>query len=142
MPSITSANAIIILTVPGVIPGIQLEGFAADDIYDIEQLEIAETVMGVDGILSVGFVFTEVKQTFSFQPDSTSIQSFEDWYTAELALVDKIPGSVQVTLPSVGIVYDQSPVVMKTYSPAPSAGKVLKPRKFGLIMGRCIPSAA
>ena len=138
--SITSANAIIVLTVPGVVPGIQLEGFSADDIYDMEAIEVAETSMGVDGVLSAGFVFAAVKQSFSFQADSPSIQLFEDWYTAELALVDKIPAVVLVTLPSLGIVYTQQPGWFKSYPPAPSAGKTLKPRKFGLEFGRCIPS--
>ncbi|MGA1801484.1 phage tail fiber protein [Rhizobium sp. HT1-10] len=65
MASITSANAIITLTIPGLFnTPVQLQGFSADNIYESEVQEIAETSMGVDGKLSAGYVFNPINQTF------------------------------------------------------------------------------
>ena len=55
MPSITSANAILTLAIPLLFPTpVQLQGFAADDVYDIPRIKSVETLMGVDGVLSGG----------------------------------------------------------------------------------------
>ena len=56
MADITSNNAIIALTCPGIYPvPVFLEGFAADDIYDADSIVVGETSMGADGQLSAGF---------------------------------------------------------------------------------------
>lgn len=140
MGTITSANAVVILTVPGVIPGVQLQGFAADDIYDLEQMEAVETSMGVDGILSGGFVYSAVKQTFSFQADSVSPLLFDAWYAAQRAAVEAIPCTMVVELPSIGVGYIQTTGWLKTKSPGPSAGKTLKPRKFTIEFESATPA--
>jgi hypothetical protein len=64
--SITAANAIFQLYIPAVFSAPQqLQGFAADDIFDTENQELVQTQMGVDGLLSGGFVFIETKQTIT-----------------------------------------------------------------------------
>ena len=56
MGTITSANAQVMLNVPGVFPTpVQLAGFAADDAFTQDAYDVAETRMGVDGVLSAGF---------------------------------------------------------------------------------------
>src|SRR5665213_2902864 len=83
--TITSANAVLMLSIAGLfdVP-VQLQGFAADDIYDSEEVETAETVMGVDGHLSAGFVPVPVNQNITLMPDSPSILFFENWIAAQL----------------------------------------------------------
>ncbi len=136
--SITSANAIVILTVPGVIPGVQLQQFSADDIYDLENFKMTENVMGADGVLSSGLIYEMVKQTFSLQPNSPSFILFEQWYQAQLRLNDVIAGSITTTLPAVGWTYIQAKGFLESGSPGPSAGKILKPRKFTTVWERVI----
>ncbi|WP_330547012.1 phage tail fiber protein [Salmonella enterica] len=71
--TITAADAIITLTVNNLYPsGIQLQGFAADNVYGTDPLVLAETVRGIDGKLSAGFVYSNIIQTFHIMPDSPS----------------------------------------------------------------------
>ena len=85
MSTLTAANAVITLTVPFLFPTpVQLQGFSADNIYDMDNVDQIETAMGVDGILSGGFVFNPVNQTFVLQADSPSIAFFETWAATQV----------------------------------------------------------
>lgn len=56
MKTITSANAILILTVEELYPsGVQIEKFASDDAFSSDNVTIAEVRMGVDGQLAAGY---------------------------------------------------------------------------------------
>ena len=62
--TLTMANAVITLVVPAIELGpFQLQRFAADDVFNTGELDVAETSMGVDGNLSAGFVFRGVEVT-------------------------------------------------------------------------------
>src|ERR1700692_2768327 len=103
MSNITAANAVYILSIPNVLLApTQLQGFAADDIFDTEPLEAAETLMGVDGILSAGFVFVRVPQSITLQADSASNVVFDAWWTQEQANKTKYAASGQIRLPAIG----------------------------------------
>jgi hypothetical protein len=131
--TITSANTIFAIAVAGVIPApVQLQGFTADDVFDIDQLEVGVTTMGVDGILSAGFVFNPVKQTVTLQADSDSNVLFETWYAAEKAQQDKFFANGTVVFKSVGRSYVLTKGALVTYSPAANPGKTLKPRSFAI----------
>lgn len=81
MAHITSANAVITISVSGVFSTpFQLQGFSADNIYDAPETELVQTSMGVDGRLSGGIVFNPFEQTFMIQADSVdTIRFFETW---------------------------------------------------------------
>ena len=134
MASITSANAIYTLMITKLIPApIQLQGFAADDIFDTEALEIGEVLMGVDGFLSAGFVRHPIKQSIMLQADSQSNKLFQIWYDGEKALGDKYFAQATVVLPALKTIYTLSNGVMTTYQPIPDAKKVLQPRKYSIV---------
>jgi hypothetical protein len=66
--SITSSNAILFLGVTNLYATPQqIQGFAADDVYDTEALEVSEASMGVDGILTAGYVNRPVVQSYTLQ---------------------------------------------------------------------------
>ena len=131
--SLTSANATILFSVGTLFPApIPLSGFAADDIFDVAEVKRAETLMGVDGILSGGFVWEEVKQTFSFQADSPSCLIFDQWQEAEQALEDVYPASATIILPGLATAWACINGFLMTASPMPSAKKLLQPRKFAI----------
>jgi hypothetical protein len=143
MGSITSANATFLLAVAGVFPvPQQLQGFSADDIFGTDPLEVAETSMGVDGVLSAGFVFVPVKQSITLQADSDSNNIFDDWYLAEQVAKDKFRCSGIVLLPSIGKKWTLNNGAMTTWPPMPDAGKVLRPRKFGVTWESVSPAVA
>lgn len=129
--TITAANAVILIQIPGLYPvPQQLQGFAADDVFDTESLQPTETMMGVDGHLSVGFVFNEVKQNFALQADSDSIALFENWFGAMQTAREAYVATGQVQLRAVERKYAMARGALTGYSPTPGAKKVLQPRRF------------
>lgn len=134
MASITSVNAVYALMITKLIPApIQLQGFAADDIFDTEALEVGEVLMGVDGFLSAGYVKHPIKQSITLQADSPSMKIFEAWYAGEKALGDKYFAQATVVLPAIKTIYTLTNGVLVMYAPIPDAKKVLQPRKFSLV---------
>lgn len=139
MATITAANAIIMLAINGLFPVAQrLQGFAADDVFDIDALEPAETMMGVDGILSAGFTFVPVKQNFALQADSLSNTLFETWFLQQQAAAEVFFATGVVSLPSVRRSYAMSNGVLTGYKPAADAKKVLQPRHFSITWERIV----
>jgi hypothetical protein len=130
MASITSVNAVFALSVPNVFSATQLQGFAADDIFGTDPVELNEVVMGVDGILSAGYVKMPIRQGISLQADSTSIQYFEQWRAAMQAANDVYFANATITLVSIGRKYTCTQGALGTYPVLSDAGRTLKPRRF------------
>ena len=129
--TLTMANAVITLVVPAIELGpFQLQRFAADDVFNTGELDVAETSMGVDGNLSAGFVFREVAQDYTLQGNSDSIANFDQWYQAEQTAKDKYQASGTIILKAIGMKYNMVIGFLKGYTPVPSGGKIIKPRKF------------
>lgn len=140
MSSITSANATIILVINTVFPvGQQLQGFAADDVFDTEALDNAEVIMGVDGVLSGGFVNVPTKQNFALQADSPSNLVFDAWYAAQKASGEVYKAQGVIHLPGVSRSYVMTNGFLTSYKPTPDGKKVLQPRKFGITWESIIP---
>lgn len=131
--NITAANAVFQLFIPDVFPSPQqLQGFSADDIFDTESQEAVQTQMGVDGLLSAGFVFVETKQSITLQADSPSGSIFDQWRAAEKAALTAFAASATISLPSLGRKWTMTRGFLTAYKPIPGAGKILKPRTFGI----------
>ena len=129
--TLTAANSVILLAIPSLFPvAQQLQGFSAEDIFDTDQLDTAETMMGVDGKLSAGWIPKEIKQTFTLQADSDSIAFFETWYAAQQRVRELYAASGTVTLPAVGRKFVMTKGFLTGHSALPKAAKVLQPRKF------------
>lgn len=133
MANITSANAVIMLAINGLFPTAQqLQGFAAEDVFDTDTLESAEVMMGVDGILSAGFVFVPIKQNFALQADSESNNLFETWYLQQQAAKEPFFASGVIHLTSINRTYVMNNGVLTGYKPIADAKKVLQPRQFAI----------
>lgn len=138
--NITSANAVYTLLIPNVLlAAVQIQGFAADDIFDTEPLEAAEISMGVDGNLSAGFVFVPVQQGITLQADSASNDVFDLWRAQEYANKTKYFASGLVKLPAIGKKWTMVNGVLRTYPVTPNAGRTLKPRKFMITWQNMFP---
>src|SRR5712692_4440678 len=100
--SITSANAVVGLSQPILLPTpVQLQGFPTDDIYDVDAIKSVEAVMGVDGVLSFGFVFVEIMQNIALQADSASNSFFDTLWLQMQAAQDVYPINGTILLPGV-----------------------------------------
>lgn len=127
---ITSANAILTLSVPVLFPvGQQIQGFSTDDIYGVAQIKSVETAMGVDGVLSGGFVFVAIVQTLMLQADSESNDFFDQVYAAQQAAQTVFFGNGSVILPAIGKKFLMINGLLTTFK-LPGAAKTLRPRTF------------
>ncbi len=131
MTTLTSANAIITLTVAGLYDTpVQLQQFMAEDIFDMPTATHAEVVMGADGVQSAGFTYTSRPQTFKLQANSPSCQLLDDWINAEEQAIDVFRADGQITLPALGKVWTMSNGVLTNFSQIADAKKILQGRQF------------
>lgn len=129
--TLTAADAVITLTIPGIFSTPQqLQGFGADNVYEMGNQNVAETVPGVDGILSAGYIYEPVDQTFTLQADSASNDVFALWYATSQQQKAVFRCSGSTTLPAIGKTYVSVNGVLVSMPPAPTTGKILQPRKY------------
>lgn len=131
MASLTGASAIITFAIPGLFnTPVQIQGFAADDVFDADVQEIAETSMGVDGLLSGGYVNVPVKQTIALQADSPSIPFFENWAAQQARAVDVYTADGRCNIVATGRTYIMTRGFLTSYATMPAVKKLLQPRRF------------
>ena len=130
MSSITSVNSILVLSVLPILPVFRIQEFAEDDMFDLEDIEVSEDVMGVDGKLSSGLIYNKVPLTITLMANSPACVYFDTWYAAERQILDKYFANGSITFPSIRQQIILTNGNLKKYSPGPSAKKILQPRKF------------
>jgi hypothetical protein len=140
MPSITSANAVLTIAIPNLFNSPQqLIGFAADDVYTTDVQPASEVLMGVDGILSAGYVFAPVIQHYALQADSPSVLLFETWYTSEQGIADVYFANGEIVLPAINRKWTMQVGALRDYPPMPDAQRTLRPRRFTIVWQRIVP---
>lgn len=132
---ITSANASLVMTAPlaGLVVPVVMQGWAADDAFDTEALAVNEVSRGLDGKLSAGFVYGNPKFTISFQSDSPSVSFFDALVAAMTAGIFVAPMYGVLTLPSLGQSWALNKGFLESTIWAPSAKKILQPRRFPVV---------
>lgn len=139
MATLTAANASLALAIIGLYDSPQnIQGFAVDDMFTHEAVELAETAMGVDGILSGGFVFNPVKQTITIMPTSDSLTIFETWMATQLGNMEVYPGNATLMYPAIKRKYTFTNGFLTLGPPAPSAKKILQPLAYNITWQRVI----
>jgi len=139
--TLTAANSILMLSIDGLfaVPQ-QLQGFAADDIFDTDSVAPAETSMGVDGKLSGGWVPQEIKQNITLQADSRSVDLFEAWYAAQQTARELYYATGSIYMPAVERKYSMVRGILSGAMVTPNAKKILQPRKFTITWQSVSPS--
>ena len=131
--SITSANAVLTLWQPILFPvPQQIQGFGVDDIYDMDEVKIVEELMGVDGVLSFGFVFVAKPQNIMLQADSPSIPFFDVWYLQQVAGLTTYTANGVTILPAIKKKFIMTTGYLIGYKPLPAGKKLLQPQRFRL----------
>lgn len=139
--SITSLNAVFLISVPGLLPVVQqLQDWAVDDIYDVDDIDLTDTAMSVDGILTGGLVLSAMPMNVAQMADSPSISFFEAWNAGQRSLLDAIPAQGTITLTATGRVYTLVKGYLSRFKPMPDAKKTLQPRKFRITWQNIIAS--
>ena len=129
--TITSANSQFSIVIGGIFAAaLPIQGYAMDSAFQNEAIQSAEVTMGVDGNLSAGFVFKEVKQKITLSPDSPSKEIFDTWYGNMAATKEVYFANATLDLPSVGESYNFTRGVLSSYHGAPSGKKKLEPVEY------------
>jgi hypothetical protein len=131
MADLTSANCIIVLSIPLVLPTPQqLQQFATDDIFSTSTVVPVQVEMGVDGTLSGGYVPREKKTMFRLQGNSPSNSLFDAWAATQDANQAAFPAVGTITLPSLGITWALAKGFLTGYMPIVTAKKIIQSREF------------
>jgi hypothetical protein len=139
--SLTASNIQLTLAVVGVVPVPQaISEFAVDDIFDTDTVEPTEVEMGVDGRMSAGYVFVPIKQGINLQANSPSNDFFDAWKQAQDAVGDQFFAQGVIIYPAINKKWVMTGGALSSYPPIPNAGKILKPRKYGITWERVVPT--
>lgn len=133
---ITSADAVYMLTAAGVYSSPQqLQQFGVDRAFATEAADIAEAQLGVDGVLSFGWLPRMYMQTVILQANSPSNDVFDTIVQTGLSLRQPIILSATIQFPGLGQQYDLANGSIKSYPPIAEAAKVLQARTFSIAWG-------
>lgn len=139
---ITGANASLTLTIPGLFnTPVTISGFAADDIYDLDEIDPVEVLMGADGLQSGGFTWKSQPQTITLQADSPSGAFFDTWQNNQKAGVRVYNCNGVIKVPAVGLKFIQTNGMLTGYK-LPGAKKLLTPRRFRITWQDVTPAPA
>lgn len=125
---ITSANATLVLVVDGLFPaGIQLQQFATDQSYSMDEVQIAEDRMGVDGHMVAGYIPSIKSVTIMLEASSPSYESLAQLYRASEAKRGILQCELVANVPSIGKTFTWTSGIIKSGTPVPAGKKVLDP---------------
>jgi tetrahydromethanopterin S-methyltransferase subunit C len=137
--TLTSANSSFVLAVPALALGpFSVQGYSADDAFTLDPVDVAETVMGVDGIMSAGFLPFITPMVVTLQADSDSLAAFEAWLGAQQVRRDLSYGTGIIAIPSIQKQYTLTKGALKRVSQMPSARKILQPVTYGIDWGSVV----
>ena len=141
MASITSANAVLTLAIIGLYPTpVRIQGFATDDAWDSESVEIKQIRLGVDGNLSAGLVPAATPMTIHLQADSPSIIIFTTWDQTEQQIGDAMSAEGLLSIPSRKVQYVMQNGFLRNVKRIPDGRRVLEPQVFTIEWNTIIPS--
>lgn len=140
MGDITSANAVITLAIlPLFSTPQQIQGFAADDVFDLDEIENIETQMGVDGVLSYGFVWKAQPQSITLQADSRSNDIFDAIQTQQIAANTAYALNGIIILKAISTKIILTNGVLSGYK-LPGAKKTLQSRRYRITWNLAVPA--
>lgn len=129
--TITSANSVFTITVPGLFPApVKLEGYSADKAFSTEAVSFTEVSMGVDGRMTGGYTPTPTKQTVTLQADSPSRVIFTAIIAAIKAGREIFYINGTISLPSTGESFTMTRGLLTQVHQLPDAAKVLQPVEY------------
>jgi len=138
MATLTTANSVFALSIRGLYDTAQIiQGYATDDAFAADDVQPVEVQMGVDGLLSGGFVPYPTVLNVNLQADSASNQIFDDWLAFQNSDREAYIADATIILTGTGQKYNLTRGFMTTGSPMPGSKKVLQPRKFVITFETC-----
>lgn len=130
MSTITSADAVVLLSISSVFPVPQvLEKFSMDANFISESVKLGENRLGVDGEMAKGKIYAILPVTISLMPDSPSIDIFNLWANY-IIKNDVVDATLVITLLSTGYIYTLKQGGLIEAKLIPDGKKVLEPQDY------------
>lgn len=137
--TITAANSVFTLLVAGVFPAPRnIEQYAADDQFSVDSVDVAETLMGVDGVMSAGWVPAIIPMQVMLQANSPSVDLFEQWDGAQAVAREIITAVATIILPSVDKSFVLTNGVLKQVKRFPDGKRTLQPIPYMIHWGSVV----
>jgi hypothetical protein len=141
--TLTAANSIIMLGVTTLFPTPQqIQEFTADDVFDSEAIDASEVIMGVDGNLSGGMIFKELKWSIKLQGNSSSNTMFDQWYANQIANLDAYTANGTIRLPGIRMKFVMTNGFLTSYQPLSSVKKLIQARTHIITWESVVPQPA
>lgn len=129
--TLTSANSTFMLSVPGLFPvPVTIQGYAVENMFDMDAVDRAEARMGADGKLSAGYTPKPRVQHIHIQPDSPSVDVFMAWDAYEANRRDVVKANAVIMVPATGKVITMTKGFMTSMKPMADHKKVQEPLDF------------
>lgn len=129
--TITSADSTFVISSADLaLVSTTIEGYAADASFATESAQTAETVLGVDAVMSAGWVPRMYVQTITLQADSPSRDIFDALVLAQDASRTIYRLNAVITLPGNQRAYSFSRGVVTNYRVMPDGQRTLQPTPF------------
>lgn len=140
--TITSANASLFITVPGLYDSpVKIENFSTDAMVSAAQVNPVVAEMGVDGHLSVGYTPTPKEITVTLAADSKSRPVFDDWQAYQDAAKEVYVCSAQFIVPGIGKTFTGLRGALTAAQPMPNAAKTLQAPAYNITFESWTPSS-
>lgn len=136
---ISAANIGLSLAVASLFPTPQpIQGFAADNVHDFDEMENVETLMGVDGFLSGGWVWKAQRMRITLQADSVSNPFFDQWNQQMQGTGQVYVANGVLRIPSIALKIIMTTGYLTQWK-LPGAKKLVEPRNYGITWNLCQP---
>lgn len=143
MATLETINSAFTLEVAGVFAApIPMEGYAADDNIDTDNLAPNEVLTGTDGNLSGGLVYVPVKLKFTLQADSPSILFMDTWYQTMVSNQQTFTANASIVAPGLGKLWTFTKGFLTGYKPTPPGKKLYQPQAYEITFKSLITAAA
>ena len=137
--TLTAANCTFALSITSLYPVPQIiDQFSMDNPFGTDDLNIAETVLTLDGTLLGGFTPTTVKQTITIQPTADSAGMFINWIQASITSKSMYRANGIISLPDLGTKYVLTRGILVSGKVIPDAKKILQPITFKIEWERVV----
>lgn len=142
--SLTVANSAFTLTATSVggvpifpVP-VPIEGYSADDAFDTTEVKPNEILMGIDGVLSGGYVAYPTPLMFTLQADSPSILVMDTAIEAMDGVFETIIFGASIAVPGINKLHTFIKGFMTSGKKTPGGKKLLQPQKYEITFQKCI----
>ncbi len=143
MATLTVANSVFTLSCPDLdIAPVQIQGFATDDAFDTTAVKPVETIIGVDGRMSKGFVAFTVPFKFMLQADSPSILIMDAIQEAQEIKQEAFTLYASIVAPGLGKLWTFSNGGLTGYKKTPQAKKLMGPLDYEITWEKVISAVA